>query len=158
MTQKEPSARPGLRTRLEALLKNPEVLRLIRYVVIGGLTTAVNFLLYVLFTRAFGLPDDPANMMAIISAIIFAYITNKIFVFRSHCRSLGLLLREMGSFFAARALTAIFESVGFHVLHSQLGWNDLLVKAALTVVVLILNYAASKLVIFRHADKREERV
>ena len=94
--------------------------------------------------------------------MIFAYITNKLWVFESKSWDIRVLLKEIPSFFAARVLSFLIEEAGlfvfvdllsfkdisFKILSFELG-GELIAKAVLAVIVVVLNYVFSKLVIFR---------
>ena len=92
------------------------------------------------------------TVIAWILSVIFAYVTNRIFVFRSKVRGWKALSFEMVSFFGARALSGVLD-VGFMWLFADyLGFNDKWMKLVSNVFVIIFNYAASKLVIFRKKE------
>lgn len=143
---------------IKALLrKHREV---IAYLIIGVMTTLVNWVLFLLLTRALLVVDDAANIAAVVLAVIFAYVTNKLFVFRSHCPTKKDFFREMLSFFTARALAALVEIGGYSLTKLALLWlfsnipviadhYDLLSKGFISVFVIALNYILSKLFVFR---------
>ncbi|WP_249295352.1 GtrA family protein [Fumia xinanensis] len=132
----------------ELLQKNRE---LISYLFFGVLTTLVNYVSYLLFAPLFGTTTVP-TVIAWILSVIFAYVTNRIFVFRSKVRGWKALSFEMVSFFGARALSGVLD-VGFMWLFADyLGFNDKWMKLVSNVFVIIFNYAASKLVIFRKKE------
>ncbi len=143
----------SLWARLMALWHKPEIRQLTVYVFIGGLTTAVYFAAYYAFTRGFAFSYEWGSVSANVLAVTFAYITNKRFVFRSHCNQFTSLLREMGTFFLARTFTIVLDFFGTHVFCTRLGWSDLWVKVALTLVILVLNYVFSKWFVFLKKDK-----
>lgn len=118
------------------------------YVIFGGLTTVVNLLIYQ-STVAVGIPYGLANGLAFVAAVLFAYFTNKHFVFESHARGFRDLLREMAKFFASRIGTFFIETVGLWLMIEILGMDTSIPKYVMTVVVVLLNYYLSKLVIFR---------
>ena len=128
------------------------------YVVFGALTTLVNYLVFLLLYAAAG--QDEAllvNVVAFIAAVTFAYITNKLWVFESKSWAWDVLKKEIISFIAARLLTFGLEELGLFIYglaapegYTILGFDGTLIaKLFLTVIVIILNYIASKLVIFK---------
>lgn len=125
------------------------------YVIFGVLTTAVNYLVFWLCKSKLGIGTLVANIIAFIVAVIFAFITNKIFVFESRSFELKVLLYEFSTFAAARILSFLFEE-GFLALTTHLGFNDYIAKAFISIVVIILNYIASKLFIFKKRAKTPE--
>lgn len=124
----------------------------ILYLVFGGLTTLVNFAGYLLLTRLFGMDTLLANGIALTASILFAYVTNKIFVFESKTKSFGEAFREFVSFIACRIGTAVLDMFLMYVTVELLQWNDIAMKLLVNVVVIVLNYVFSKLLIFK--DKR----
>lgn len=116
------------------------------YLVVGGLTTLVSYGTYALF---FSLCDMNATMsegLSWLCAVLFAYPTNKIFVFKHKAKN---LIFEFCSFVASRVATGLF-GVGFMWLFVDvLDFNGYLMKAISSVVILVLNYVFSKLITFR---------
>ena len=124
---------------------------LIRYGIIGVCTTAVNFAVFFLLRPV--LQVDAANVIAIVSSVLFAYITNKLFVFRSRAKNFKALIAECGSFFSSRAFTMMLEFAGVAALRFIiLDWQA---KIIFNVVVIVLNYILSKKIVFR--DRGNEK-
>lgn len=128
---------------------------IIVYLVFGVLTTAVNWLVYSVLVKHFSLSINLSNTTAWFAAVIFAFITNKIWVFGSRKSNFKVLLKEFWLFFAARILSGVFEIGGLN-LAVRLGFDQTLfgVKAFLpkiiiSFVVVILNYIFSKLIVFK---------
>ncbi len=144
----------------ELIIKYKE---LIIYVIFGGLTTVVNLAVFALFSKLLG--DEKyliTNVIAWFAAVVFAYITNKIWVFESKSWSGKVLLKEIPSFFAARVFSFVIEEAGLFLFVDLLSFNEislelfsfeiggeLIAKGILAVVVVIVNYVLSKLVIFK---------
>ena len=82
---------------------------LILYLIFGGLTTLTNILGYVLFARVIRLDLMVANGLALAISILFAYVTNKIFVFESKTETWTEVLREFTSFIVCRLATAVLD-------------------------------------------------
>lgn len=121
----------------------------ISYLVFGVLTTLVNFVFYWLFTEVLGIYYLTSNVIAWIFAVIFAYITNKLFVFGSKSWELSIVVKEVLSFGAARILSLLFET-GFLTLTVEIfKFPKLIAKIIAAVFVVIINYVASKLFIFK---------
>ena len=127
----------------------------ISYLFFGGLTTVVNYAAYLLTAPFFNTTTIP-TAIAWVLAVIFAYVTNRIFVFHSQARGAKVLLREILSFFGARVLSGIVDVGIMWVFADHLGFNDKLMKLASNVFVVIFNYIASKLIIFRKSGKDEK--
>lgn len=120
---------------------------MIAYLFFGVCTTAVNYIAYFLLKRT--IPYQAANAIAWVVAVIFAYITNKIWVFESKTMDPGLVLREFGTFVSGRIVSGIFD-MGFLI--AAVEWMKMgegLAKIIGGVVVVILNYIISKLFVFK---------
>lgn len=134
---------------------------MISYLFFGVATTAVNFMVYALMTDFLSVPETPSNVTAWFAAVIFAFITNKLFVFESKSLALARLAREFGVFFAARIFSGVIENGGFWICVDLLGINDWVVKIALSVIVVITNYITGKFIVFRKkrsAKKESEEI
>lgn len=122
---------------------------LILYVFFGGLTTLVNFVSYALLANALHVDPMISNAVAWFLSVLFAYITNKIYVFESKEMRLPFLLREMGAFFACRLASGVMDMGMMYVMLYWFHWNDLVSKIIANVFVIIVNYVFSKLWIFK---------
>lgn len=120
----------------------------ILYVVFGGSTTVINWVVLFLL-NAQGVDVVLANTIGWFFAVTFAYITNRIFVFKSNIRYIPGVLREIGLFFLARALSLVVENIGLAILCNGMHINLTISKIITSVVVIVMNYVLSKLVIFK---------
>lgn len=128
---------------------------IIAYLFWGGMTTLVSWGTYALFQGVFGMPVAVANVLSWICAVIFAFFTNKVWVFSSRSFKLSVVLKEAGMFVTSRLITGVIEWV-FVPLLVWLGLNKEIYgvegawsKIIVSVVVVILNYVFSKLIVFR---------
>jgi len=121
----------------------------ILYLFFGGCTTLVNILVYGGATRLAGLDPLWANTLAWVLSVLFAYGTNRTWVFNSRARGWVPVLKEAGGFFAARIATGLADQAIMAVCVTWLGWPDLPVKIAANVGVIVLNYVLSKWLVFR---------
>ena len=119
------------------------------YLIFGGLTTVVNIVAYFILGRLLNIETVISTIAAQIISILFAYITNKIFVFESKTSGKKELLREMISFFACRALSAVMDVVIMYITVDLLHFNDIVMKIISNIIVIILNYVFSKIIIFK---------
>lgn len=87
-------------------------------------------------------------------AIVFAYVTNRIFVFQSEAAGFTEILREILNFFAARIFTMILAEMILEIMVIHLGFTDWLMKFLVNLLVIALNFLFSKLWIFK--EKKEE--
>ena len=120
---------------------------IINYLVFGVLTTLVNYLSYLLIAPLFARTTFP-TVIAWVLSVLFAYFTNRTFVFHSHLTG-AAAVKEAGTFFAARIMSGVLDVVIMAVFADWLGLNDKIVKLASNVFVVVFNYVASKLVVFR---------
>lgn len=122
---------------------------IILYLVFGGLTTLVNYASYFIFSHLINCSVVTSTSIAWIIAVLFAYITNKLWVFESKSIKKKALLKEAVSFFAARAFSGVLD-VGIMALFVDvLHFNDLIIKILSNIVVIIINYILSKFWIFK---------
>ena len=137
---------PKLGGLCERIWNNTE---LVAYLFAGVATTVVNYVAYFIATRVFGLSVMPGTWAAWVIAVAFGYAVNKVFVFRTHCESVGALVKEAASFFAMRLVSLGAESVLMYATVEVLHLNDLAMKLATNLLVVLLNYVFSKLLIFK---------
>lgn len=137
---------------------------LIVYFIFGVCTTVVNLVTFKLFNLILG--DEKyliSNIFAWFFSVVFAYVTNKIFVFQSKSWAFKTLLKEVSSFFSSRVLTFLIEEFGLFVLVDVLQMKninldafvtvisgEMIAKIIISVIVVVLNYIFSKLFIFKH--------
>ncbi|MDL2273574.1 GtrA family protein [Oscillospiraceae bacterium OttesenSCG-928-G22] len=124
-------------------------MKLVRYGVFGVLTTLVNFSVFWLLSGIIGLPVDPSNAIAIVTSVFFAYVANKLFVFKSHVGSARALFAEALTFFSSRAVTMLIEFFGVMCFSTYLGYPATPVKLIANVLVIVLNFVFSQWIVFR---------
>lgn len=122
---------------------------LILYVVFGVLTVVLNTAVYLLCRNICSVPIS--SVIAWICAVIFAYCTNRFFVFRSTKNTAGSIVREAAFFFLARICSEAAELLLlFLLLSCSFGaQNETVVKIAVNALIVIMNYGASKAIIFK---------
>ena len=138
--------------KLKGLIKKYK--SMILYVLFGAFTTLVNMAIYWLCFNVIGIPNVPSTIIAWILAVSFAFITNKLWVFNSKSFDRKTMTHEIPAFFTARVLTGLLDVGIMYAAVDVLHWNGLIWKLISNVIVIMLNYIASKLVIFR---KKEEK-
>ena len=132
---------------------------IVMYVIFGVATTLVNWLSYSLLMRGTQLPLAVNNAIAWLISVIFAYFTNKLWVFESKIWKGSTIIKELGLFFGARILSGVFEMIAvpalvyFGIDQTLFGVEGFLAKILTSVVVVVLNYVFSKLMIFRKNEK-----
>lgn len=149
-----------MQSKLKKLINDPRLREMVSYVFFGGLTTLVNWVVY--FT-AVGLlrPEQYAgsatealllnaiNILAWVLSVLFAYITNKRYVFKSDEKKAGAV-REFLLFLSARIMSyLLFDLLLFNALVFVAHIDHRFVKILMNVLVVVFNYFASKFVIFK---------
>ena len=124
---------------------------IVRYLIVGGLTTVVSLSVYYGCVLTFLDPKEPlqlqaANIISWIAAVTFAFFANRIFVFRSTGAG---VLREAGAFYLARVGTLLMDMGIMFTGVTLMGYSDKVMKLVVQVVVTIANYVFSKLFVFR---------
>lgn len=127
----------------------------INYIVFGIFTTIVNYLVYLGLTRLLNTEVILATIIAWVLAVLFAYITNKKFVFESNSFNFAQITKEIVSFFSLRIVSGIFEVVCMYIFVSVLQFNDIVIKLIINIAVIILNYIFSKLIVFRKISGKQ---
>lgn len=127
---------------------------IILYIFFGGLTTGVNWIIYICCNNILDVDMTLSNAVAWIGAVLFAFVTNKFWVFKSENKSISKILREGILFFASRLTTGIIEIVLPTVLfncglgYTLWGIEGFGAKALVSVIVVLLNYILSKKIVF----------
>lgn len=120
-----------------------------RYLIFGALATVVNIVIYYISYYGVKIDNAISNIIAWVVAAIFAYLTNKFFVFDSRVNTKKELLREIGSFFGCRLLTLIIDEAIMIITVDKLGFSGGVMKIVANIIVIILNYIFSKILIFK---------
>ena len=126
----------------------------VSYLFFGVATTVVNWIVYSIMNAVLGASMNTSNVVAWVIAVLFAFVTNKLFVFESKKWKGKEALEELVKFVGARVATGRVEIVGVPVLY-QLGMNQsvfgvdgMVAKVVVSVVVIVLNYVFSKFIVF----------
>jgi putative flippase GtrA len=122
---------------------------IISYLFFGVLTTAVNYLIYLPCYNLLHFSASVSNVIAWVFAVAFAYLTNKPFVFKSHDWSAKTVVPELTKFVGSRIVSGVLETAIIFVTVDVLGWNGNVMKLVTSVLVVIFNYVASKLLVFK---------
>ena len=120
---------------------------MVRYIFFGVCTTVVNLVVFYVLRRL-GMLLTPANFISIVTAIIFAYVVNSIFVFHDKCTCLKDHVRPFCKFVSARLLTMVVEIGGVWFIVEIMGLDDMIGKLCTQVIVTVLNYIFSKFFVF----------
>lgn len=119
------------------------------YLVFGVLTTVVNYVIYLPCYNLMGLSSSLSNVIAWVGAVVFAYVTNKPLVFRSHDWSRKTVFPELTRFVGTRLGSGALETLILFVTVDTIGMNGNLWKLITSVLVVFINYIGSKWLVFR---------
>ena len=122
---------------------------IVSYLFFGVCTTIVNYLVYIPCYNFLGMSASVSNMVAWVVAVAFAYLTNKPFVFKSNDWSAATVVPELTKFVGCRVGSGVAETIVLFLAVDLLGWNGNIWKLVTQVMVTVMNYVASKLVVFR---------
>lgn len=136
--------------KIKDILNDKELIRhYFIYIVFGVLTTAVDWLAFWLLRNFVpSLNENISNAIAVVISIIFAYFTNREYVFKSNVTNKFM---EFLKFFASRLFTLGVNVVSFWLLTDFVSMNEYIAKAIIAVFVVILNYIISKLFVFKNS-------
>ena len=138
------------------MLKNPKCKEIIRYLIVGVLTTVLSLGVYFILTNTFLNPHKKlelqlANIISWFISVLFAYFVNRKYVFESKEKH---IFKESLAFFSSRLATLILDMLIMFLGVSILSFNDKLVKLFSQIVIIVLNYVLSKLFVFQKKDKK----
>lgn len=140
----------------ELLKKYSEI---IRYLIIGVLTTMVSLGVYYILTLTIFDPKKAIelqiiNIISWIASVTFAYFTNRSFVFQ---QTQKMSLKEAVNFYLSRLSTLGIDMIMMYILVTLLGFNDKIIKLIVQVVVIVLNYVFSKFFVFNKKEVKYEK-
>lgn len=126
-----------------------ELKSVVSYLFFGVCTTGINLASYYILYEILNFGNITATISAWLFAVIFAFITNKLFVFGSKDLNMKVILYETITFFSCRILTGVLDVIIMYLAVDIMGWHAMIWKLISNVLVIILNYLASKLIIFK---------
>ena len=128
---------------------------IVSYLFFGGLTTLVGLGSFAVFLYVFGMGVAMGGAVSNALAIIFAFGTNKIYVFLSPSWRAGVVLPELVKFGVSRALTSVVEVLALVLLVDVLGLNAMVMRLLTMAIIQVLgNYVLSKWVVFARRGQR----
>lgn len=122
---------------------------LIFYGVFGLGATLINIFSFYLFKRIFTLDMVISNILAWVLSFVFAFLSNKLWVFESKNWTSRAAMKEMVQFLVARLATFVLDTVCMWLLIDRLSVNDLMAKISVNILVIMTNYMASKFWVFK---------
>ncbi|MCI6552586.1 MAG: GtrA family protein [Lachnospiraceae bacterium] len=136
----------------------------INYLFFGGLAFFVNMGAYKLAAWVLGADNEKvalvlaATMFAWVAAVLFAYWTNRTFVFKSRVKDRQGIWKEFTAFVGARVVTGLLELLLMYVLVDLVDVDDMISKFICNVVVIASNYVFSKLWVFKKLDFQKKEI
>ncbi len=133
--------------------KNPDKERAqgFKYIIFGVLTTVVNISVYYILSK-FNVHYLLNNTASFIISVVFAFLTNKIYVFESKSLDNRVVLSEILKFSISRIATFSIDSVLMIIFIDLLNINEMFSKIFVNAVVIICNYFMSKLFVFSNKE------
>ena len=125
----------------------------INYLIFGFLAFVLNYILYFIFADTIVMHYMAATVLSWVLTVVFAYWTNRTFVFKSQNNWTASLVREFLSFIGARVATEVLEIVLMYVMVTLLSINDKISKLVCQTIVILANYVLSKIWIFKDTSK-----
>ena len=119
------------------------------YLFFGGLTFFMSIVVFALLNMAFGINPLVSNAVSWIVGVTFSFFTTRRWVFRAEAEGLSEILHQMGEFGAARLATLGLQELLLYIFITQIGFESMTVKVLTEIINIILNYLASKFIIFR---------
>ena len=123
---------------------------IVPYAIFGLLTTIINIVVYLFFAHILKKEVMLSTLAAWFLSVLFAYVTNRKWVFHSGVLTFSNIIREAVAFFICRLATGIADILIMFIFVNIFHFNDLFIKIISNIAVIILNYVASKWIIFNH--------
>ncbi len=121
---------------------------IIMYGIFGVLTTLINLLTFYVLDKL-GVNVYLNNSIAWVISVLFAFITNKLYVFNSKDTSYKIIAKEGIAFFLARIFSYFVDMFTIFMIFQVMGINKMIAKIISNVIVIIINYLLSKIIIFK---------
>ena len=135
--------------------KNKAMREGVAYLIFGVLTTVIDYVISNVLFYWTKVPTLPAQTIAWIAAVVFAFVTHKWWVFESHTLVPSEVWKEFVSFIICRIATFVFNLAALFVMVDLMGMEFFFCKLLISVVVVVLNYVFSKILIF--AKKKDNK-
>ncbi|WP_195953943.1 GtrA family protein [Clostridium saudiense] len=125
----------------------------ISYVIFGILTTIVNLISYYFFSNIININYLISNTISWIISVVFAYITNKFYVFNSKDKRKDVMVKEFIKFVNCRLTSGVIEILLLFLLVDMMKVNDIISKLAIGGIVVVLNFIFSKIFVFQKVNQ-----
>lgn len=125
----------------------------IDYLFWGGVAFVLSMVLFYIFANMMMIEEQISNVITWIICVIFTYLTNRTFVFKSKVSGAKAITKELVDFTSARLATLILENIVLFICIDLLTWHNMLAKLIGQFLVIVSNYILSKLWIFKKKEK-----
>ena len=140
---------PCVKKTWQLLMKYKEQLL---YLFFGGLSFLVSISTFAYFEKVININELLNNILSWIVTVLFAFLTNRVWVFSSKTKNWKEFVRQMYSFYMGRVVTLVIEELILLIFVTWLNLNSIVVKLIAQVLVIILNYIISKFVVFKSGN------
>lgn len=124
----------------------------IDYLFWGGVAFVLSMVLFYIFANMMMIEEQIANVITWIICVIFTYLTNRTFVFKSKTTGAKAITKEFTEFTSARLATLVLENAVLFICIDLLLWHNMIAKLLGQFLVIVSNYVLSKLWIFKKKD------
>lgn len=126
---------------------------IILYIIFGAATTFIDFAIYFSLTRLLGVNEQIAQWIAWFFAVVFAFFTNRKWVFEAGSKTTKNFIWQVLSFFGSRLFSGFINWLMILIFVTIMGISDIIIKCVAAVFIVILNYVLSKLIVFRKKEQ-----
>ena len=126
----------------------------IDYLFWGGVAFVLSMVLFYIFANMMMIEEQIANVITWIICVIFTYLTNRTFVFKSKTKGMKAITKEFTEFTSARLATLILENIVLLICIDLLTWHNMIAKLIGQFLVIVSNYILSKLWIFKKKESK----
>ena len=126
----------------------------IDYLFWGGVAFVLSMVLFYIFANMMMIEEQIANVITWIICVIFTYLTNRTFVFKSNTKGMKAITKEFTEFTSARLATLILENIVLLICIDLLTWHNMIAKLIGQFLVIVSNYILSKLWIFKKKESK----
>ncbi|KPU45260.1 hypothetical protein OXPF_11520 [Oxobacter pfennigii] len=140
--------------KFDLLVNARHIWKIFKYLILGVITTIINFCVFSL-CLIIGMHYMVSNFTAFVISVLFAYFTNKKWIF-SDSNTEKLYFPESIKFIGARIFTLVLESIILYIFIKKMSLNEYGVKVAANIMVVIINYILSEFIVFKK-DKNGDK-
>ncbi len=126
------------------------------YLFFGVLTTVVSYIVFIICNYQLGIGELVSTTISWIISVVFAFFTNRIWVFCAPTKTVSAFLKQLVLFYSGRLISYGVEMLIIWGFVTMLGFEAWLIKLLANIIVIVLNYIISKVVIFKNKNIIDE--